>query len=157
MEPSDHIQTWMLAVAAFNEGDLEPLADRLAENCDWADVGSSRDEIMQALRSERDRGGVWDDVLSIATEDGAMVGIARNTMADGTSWLDPAASRWTLTDGSKSCATSTICDLATPRRRKPDRVSRQSAGRPSPAAGSHLGGGSWWPPRLRGPARETDR
>ena len=27
------------------------------------------------------------DVLSIATEDGAMVGIARNTMADGTSWL----------------------------------------------------------------------
>lgn len=87
MEPSDHIQTWMLAVAAFNEGNLEPLAERLAENCDWADVGSSRDEIMQALRSERERGWVRHDVLSIATEDGAMVGIARNTMADGTSWL----------------------------------------------------------------------
>ena len=87
MEPSEFIQAWMLAVAAFNEGNLEPLADRLAENCDWADVGSSRDEIMQAIKSQRDEGWVRHDVLSIATEEGAVVGIARNTMADGSSWL----------------------------------------------------------------------
>jgi hypothetical protein len=87
MEPSEYIQAWMLAVAAFNEGNLEPLADRLAENCDWADVGSSRDEIMQVIKSQRDEGWVRHDVLSIATEGSAMVGIAKNTMADGTSAL----------------------------------------------------------------------
>ena len=87
METGEHLQAWTLAVAAFNDGDLEPLADRFAESCDWAGTGSSRDEIMKVLKAEREGGWVRHDVLSIVTVDSAMVGIARNTMADGTTWL----------------------------------------------------------------------
>jgi hypothetical protein len=89
-----HVQAYMDAIAAFNAGDLQPTIDQYNEKCNWPGFGTTRAEIAAALEGYRQMGWVRHDVLSMCSAGALVVGIARNTMADGTSFLVRAAMRF---------------------------------------------------------------
>jgi hypothetical protein len=79
----------MAAVSSFNQGDLKPLADLLADNCIFYSsaglLGESRDQIMARLQEGRDAGWTRHSPISVSAAGDFLSSLYRNDFADGTS------------------------------------------------------------------------
>ena len=89
MDEHTVIARWGAAVDHFNQGDLQPLADMLAEDCEFrastGPVGTTRAEIIESLRAGLDEGWTGHYPLGLTAAGNFLAGVYRNEYADGTS------------------------------------------------------------------------
>jgi hypothetical protein len=80
-----------VVVDAFNHDDLEPLADILAERCEFTAsgtrVGNTRDENVAALKQARTDGWLRHLPMSLTGAGEFVVSVFRNEYADGSSFV----------------------------------------------------------------------
>src|SRR5262245_33439889 len=89
MDGQKVIARWGAVVDRFNEGDLEPLAEMLADDCVFdssvGPVGTSRAEIISTISAAREAGWTAHYPLGISAAGDFLTGVYRNDYADGTS------------------------------------------------------------------------
>lgn len=89
MEQHTAAARWFAVVNHFNQGDVQPLADMLADDCVFhssvGTVGTTKTEIMDSIRAGRDAGWTGHYPLSVTTGGDFLTGVYRNEYADGTS------------------------------------------------------------------------
>ena len=80
---------WGAVVDRFNQGDLQPLADMLADDCVFyssvGTVGTTKQEIIESIRGGREAGWTGHYPLGLTTAGDFLTGVYRNEYADGTS------------------------------------------------------------------------
>jgi hypothetical protein len=89
MEQHRVVTIWGAVVDRFNEGDLQPLSDLLADNCVFhsslGPVGTTKTEIMDNIRAAREEGWTAHYPLGLTAAGDFLAGVYRNDYADGTS------------------------------------------------------------------------
>jgi SnoaL-like domain len=89
MDADKNVARWGRVVDRFNEGDLEPMAAMLAEDCVFhsslGPVGTTRDEIIASIRQAREAGWTGHFPISLSAAGDFLTGVFRNDYADGSS------------------------------------------------------------------------
>ena len=92
-----YIESWSAVVAAFNQGDIEPLMDLLAADCtmDFADTRAvAKSEIRERVKAARAAGWYEYHPVTMTAHGPFMVNVARNMSRDGSIFLVAAVFRF---------------------------------------------------------------
>jgi hypothetical protein len=98
MDGQKVIARWGAVVDRFNEGDLGPLSDMLADDCVFhsslGPVGTTKAEIIATISAGRDAGWTAHYPLGISAAGDFLTGVYRNDYADGSSVIAAAILRF---------------------------------------------------------------